>query len=93
VKYKGVFMNLLAWIVIGGIAGWIATLITKTGREYGFLSEIIIGIIGAVIGGFLFNLVGGPGIFGLNFTSMVIAIIGAVILIWVAQAVRGGYTR
>ena len=81
-------MGILAWIVLGGIAGWIATLITGQDAAYGILGNIIIGILGALLGGFLYGLIGGSGVTGFNVTSVVIAVVGAVVVLWVASAFR-----
>lgn len=81
-------MNIIAWIVLGGIAGWIASLIMDAGG--GLLKNIILGIIGALVGGFLMDvLFDAPGVTGFNFYSLVVAAIGAIILIFVGRLFRG----
>lgn len=76
-------LGILLWIVLGGLAGWIASIIMHT-RE-GFWADVLIGIVGAVIGGFLFRLlgIGGTGFWW----SLLTAIVGAVILLAIIRAV------
>lgn len=80
-------MGLLAWIIIGLIAGWLAGLVMK-GGGYGVIGDIILGIIGAIIGGFLAStLFGIPNpINGINITSLVVAFLGAVIVVAIVRA-------
>ncbi len=80
-------MGLLAWIVVGAIAGWLASLVVKS--SMGLLGDIVVGIVGGFIGGFLFHLVGEPGITGFSVWSVFVAFIGAVILLLVLRAVNG----
>lgn len=80
-------MNFLLWIVLGLIAGWIASVIMKTSN--GALMDIIFGVIGAVVGGFIMNLFGAPGVTGFNVYSLIVAIIGAVVLIWLGRLIMG----
>ena len=79
-------MTIIGWIILGGVAGWIASALT--GSREGCLGEVIIGIIGAMIGGFLFGLIGGGGITGLNLWSVFVAVVGSVILLVIVRAVR-----
>ncbi len=81
-------MGILAWIIIGLIAGWLAGLVMK-GSGYGVLGDIIIGIIGALIGGFLASVLFGVGISGFNLPSLIIAFLGAVILVAIVRALPG----
>jgi uncharacterized membrane protein YeaQ/YmgE (transglycosylase-associated protein family) len=76
------FMNILGWIVLGGIAGWLASIIMKKNSQMGIFANICIGILGAFIGGFLMYALGGPGVTGFNIWSLVVATFGAVILLW-----------
>ena len=86
-------MNILLWIILGALAGWIASLIVKTNDQQGILMDIVVGIVGAFIGGFVFNLFGATGVSGFNLYSILVAIIGAIILLAIVKAVRGGGTR
>lgn len=74
-------MNILGWIVLGGIAGWIASIITKRNSQMGIFANICVGILGAFIGGFLMYALGGPGVTGFNLWSLVVATVGAIILL------------
>ena len=79
-------MGILAWLVFGAIAGWIAHLIT--GRGGGLIVNIIVGIVGAIIGGFIMSFFGGGGVTGFNLGSFFVAILGAVVLLVVLGAIR-----
>ena len=79
-------MGIIAWIVLGLIAGFIASKI-YVGTGQGVLLDIVLGIVGAVVGGYLFTAFGATGITGFNIYSMIIAIIGAVIVLWVYHAI------
>ncbi len=84
-------MGLIAWLIFGGIVGWIASLIMGTDAQQGILLNIIIGIVGAFLGGLLANLLGLGAGFGSFFDiwSWIIAIIGAVVLIWLVRLFTG----
>jgi len=80
-------MSVLAWIVLGLIAGFIGSkLVNKRGE--GLLLDIVLGIIGAVVGGWLFNFFGATGVTGLNIYSLLVAVIGAVLVLVVYHAIR-----
>ncbi len=81
-------MGFIGWIILGGLAGWIASMIAKTDESMGVLANIIVGIIGAFIGGFVFSLFGGEGVNGFNIYSFVVALVGAVILLAIVKAVK-----
>lgn len=83
-------MGIIGWIVLGGIAGWIASIITGTNAQMGLVANIVVGIIGGLIGGFLFSLVGGADVTGFNLWSLFVAVIGSVILLAIVRAMRGG---
>lgn len=76
-------MNILIWIVFGAIAGYIASVIMKS--AHGVLEDIILGIIGAFIGGWLMNSFGQPGVTGFNIYSLLVAIIGAIVVIFLGR--------
>jgi uncharacterized membrane protein YeaQ/YmgE (transglycosylase-associated protein family) len=82
-------MNILLWIIFGALAGWLASLIMKTNKSQGLLTDIIVGIVGAFLGGIIFNLFGGAGVTGFNFYSLLVAIIGAMALLFIVKKVRG----
>jgi uncharacterized membrane protein YeaQ/YmgE (transglycosylase-associated protein family) len=79
-------MGIIGWIVLGGLAGWIASALT--GSREGCLMSIVIGIVGAVIGGFVFSLIGGAPVTGFNLWSLFVAVVGAVILLALVRAFR-----
>lgn len=79
-------MDILIWIVFGGLVGWVASLLMKSSG--GLLWDIGVGIVGAVIGGFLMNMLGQSGVGGFNLYSFIVALIGACVLIAIVRAVR-----
>lgn len=79
-------MSILGWIVLGAIAGWIASIIMKKNSQMGAFANVLVGIVGAFIGGFLFHILGGIGITGFNFWSLIVAVIGSVILLWIINS-------
>jgi uncharacterized membrane protein YeaQ/YmgE (transglycosylase-associated protein family) len=81
-------MSILAWIVLGLIAGFIASKI-YVGTGQGILMDIVLGIVGAVVGGYLFDMLGAGGITGFNIWSMLVAIVGAVLVLWIYHTVSG----
>jgi uncharacterized membrane protein YeaQ/YmgE (transglycosylase-associated protein family) len=83
-------MSILAWIILGGLAGWIASLIMGTNEQQGCLMNVVVGVVGAVIGGALFSALGGTGVTGFNLPSLIVATVGAVVLLWIVRAVRKG---
>ena len=74
-------MSIIAWIILGALAGWIASMIAGTNAEMGTVANIFVGILGAIIGGFLMSLVGGAGVTGFNIWSLVVAVGGALLLL------------
>ncbi|MBC7459554.1 GlsB/YeaQ/YmgE family stress response membrane protein [Candidatus Saccharibacteria bacterium] len=83
-------LGFIGWIVLGGLAGWVASMIAGTNARQGLLGNIIAGIIGAFVGGFVFNLFGGAGVTGFNFWSFLVALVGAVIVLAIWKAITGG---
>ena len=85
-------MSVLAWIVVGLIAGWLAGMVVK-GGGFGLVGDIIVGILGALLGGFLASMVfGADMVNGINFVSIVVAFIGAVLLVAILRAIPGRHT-
>lgn len=78
-------MNILLWIIFGALVGWIASLVMKTDASQGTITDIILGIIGAFVGGMLMNFIGQPGVTGFNIYSMLVAIIGACAVIFLGR--------
>lgn len=81
-------MGIIAWIVLGALAGWIASKIMGTDAEQGWLANIVVGIVGALIGGFVFNLLGGSGVTGFNIWSLLVATLGSLILLSILKAFK-----
>lgn len=82
-------MGIISWIVLGALAGWLASIVTKRNDQMGCLTNIAVGIVGAFIGGFVMSIIGGEGITGFNLYSLLVAFLGAVILLFVLGLVRG----
>jgi len=82
-------MGILLWIIFGAVAGWLASMFMGTDNHQGTMTDIIMGIIGSVVGGFPMNLMGQSGVTGFNLYSLLVAVIGAVIVIYIARRVRG----
>lgn len=85
-------INIIAWILFGALVGWIASIIMKTNAEQGAVGNIVVGIIGAFIGGYLVRLLTNNDVSGFNVVSLLTAILGAVILLGVVKALRGRNT-
>ncbi len=81
-------MSIIAWIVLGLISGFIASKIVNKQGE-GLVLDIVLGIVGAVAGGYLFTLVGATGITGFNLYSVFVAVIGAIVVLGIYHAVAG----
>jgi uncharacterized membrane protein YeaQ/YmgE (transglycosylase-associated protein family) len=81
-------MSIITWIVLGLVAGFIGSKIVNRSGE-GLALDIGLGIVGAVIGGFLFNLVGAAGVTGLNIWSILVAVIGSVVVLVAYHAISG----
>jgi uncharacterized membrane protein YeaQ/YmgE (transglycosylase-associated protein family) len=81
-------MGILLWIIFGALAGWVASLIMKTNSRQGTVTDIVLGIVGSVVGGFIMGLVGQPGMTGFNTYSFVVAVIGAVVIIYLGRALK-----
>ncbi|QQR52378.1 GlsB/YeaQ/YmgE family stress response membrane protein [bacterium] len=82
-------MSFLIWIVLGALAGWIASMIAGTNAQQGAIANIIVGIIGAFIGGMVMRLLGFGGVDGFNLYSLLVAVLGAVILLFGYRALSG----
>lgn len=81
-------MDIILWIAMGGIAGWIASMIMGTNARQGLILDIMVGIIGAVAGGWLMSFFGQPAPSGFNIYSLLVAIGGAVALLFVVKLFR-----
>lgn len=85
-------MSIIAWIVLGLIAGFIASKLVNR-RGEGVLLDIVLGIIGAVVGGWIFQALGQVGVTGFNLYSLLVAVLGAVIVLVIYHAITGRRTR
>ena len=83
-------MGIILWIIFGAVAGWVASVIMKTNSSQGAIMNIIMGIIGAVVGGFLMGLVGQSGVTGFNLYSLGVAIMGAIVVIYIGRILKIG---
>lgn len=86
-------MGIIGWIILGGIAGWIASIIAGNNAQQGLLGNIVVGVIGGLLGGFVLGLFGVDGVTGFNLWSLFVALIGAVIALWIWRAVSGSGHR
>ncbi len=83
-------MGLLAWIIIGGLAGWIATLIAGNSASTGIIGNIVIGILGALVGAFIVNFItGDPVTLSFSLQSLLVSIFGAVVLLVLINLFKG----
>jgi uncharacterized membrane protein YeaQ/YmgE (transglycosylase-associated protein family) len=81
-------MGILAWIVLGLIAGFIGSkIVNHTGS--GILMDIVLGVVGALVGGFVFSMFGAAGVTGFNIYSMLVAVVGAVVVLWLYHMLIG----
>ena len=81
-------MSIIAWLVLGLIAGFLASKIVNRSGE-GLLLDIVLGIVGAEVGGFLFSTFGAAPVTGFNIYSLVVAVIGAIVVLWIYHALIG----
>ena len=81
-------MGIILWIIFGALVGWIASIVMKTDAQQGAVLNIVVGVIGAVMGGWLMSFLGQQGVTGFNLKSFIVALIGAVILIALVKAFR-----
>ena len=81
------FGGIIGAIVIGALAGWIASMIMGKDAQMGALANIVVGIIGGLVGGLIFNFFGASGTTGFSIWSLVVAVIGAVVLLWIVGLV------
>ena len=82
-------MSIIGWIVLGLVAGFIGSKIVDT-QGQGLWLDMVLGIVGAIVGGMLFNMFGASGITGFNIYSMIVAIVGSVLVLWTYHALVAG---
>jgi len=81
-------MGIITWIIFGALAGWISSMFMNTDASQGALGNIIMGIIGAIVAGFLMPLLGMNGVTGFNLYSIIVAVVGAIVVISVGRMIR-----
>lgn len=81
-------MNFILWIIFGALAGWIASIIMGKNKKMGAIANIVVGIVGAFIGGWIMSFFGAQGVTGFNLPSLLVAIGGAVVLLGVIGLIR-----
>lgn len=81
-------MGILTWIIIGGLAGWVASMIMKTNEQQGLIANIVVGIIGAFIGGWLMSMFGESDVMTFSIQSFLVALLGAVVLLGILKLVK-----
>jgi uncharacterized membrane protein YeaQ/YmgE (transglycosylase-associated protein family) len=82
-------MSILAWIIVGIISGWLARMVIPCEGPAGLLGDLVFGVVGALVGGWIFNSFGHPGVTGVNIGSIVVAFIGAVGVLWLMRLFTG----
>lgn len=86
-------MNIIVWIVFGALAGWIASMIMNKNKQMGAIANIVVGVIGAFVGGYIMDFFGADGITGFNLQSLIVAVAGAVVLLYAIGLISGGRKR
>lgn len=81
------YMNILLWIIFGALVGWVGSIIMKTNTRQGLIMDIVLGIAGAFLGGFIVSFFGGRSVTGFDLYSFLVALLGAVVLIWIGRKV------
>ncbi|MCB0032706.1 MAG: GlsB/YeaQ/YmgE family stress response membrane protein [Anaerolineales bacterium] len=81
-------INLILWILMGALAGWIASMVMHRDAQMGAVANIIAGILGAIIGGYLMSFFGASGVTGFNLYSLIVATFGAIVLLFLIGLVR-----
>jgi uncharacterized membrane protein YeaQ/YmgE (transglycosylase-associated protein family) len=89
-------MNLIVWLIVGGIIGWVASLLMRTDGEQGVVLNVLVGIVGAAIGGWLISPMVGMGTINdgsLSIGALVVSLLGAIVLLAIVNLIRRGTTR
>ena len=81
-------MGIIAWVILGALSGWIASIIMDKNASMGAIANIITGIVGAFIGGIVFNFIGAQQVTGLNLHSILVSVVGACILLWILGVIN-----
>lgn len=80
-------MSFISWLVVGLLAGWIGSMVVNRGRGEGLIMDILLGVVGAFVGGYLFNMFGHSGVTGINLYSIFVAAVGAAVVLFVYHAI------
>ncbi|WP_412065947.1 GlsB/YeaQ/YmgE family stress response membrane protein [Rhizobium sp. SYY.PMSO] len=81
-------MSVIGWIILGLVAGFIGSkIVNKSGQ--GVIMDVVLGIVGAIVGGLVFSVVGASGVTGFNIYSLIVAVIGSVVVLWLYHALQG----
>lgn len=81
-------MGIILWIIFGALAGWIASMFMKSDSNQGFFMDVVMGVIGSVVGGFIMEFFGQSGVTGFNLYSMIVAVVGACVVIAIGRRLR-----
>ena len=81
--------NIVTWVILGGIAGWIASSLMAGEGDQGLLTNVGVGVVGALIGGWIAQAVGGTAVTGLNIYSIIVSVLGSIVLLGVLRVFRG----
>lgn len=83
-------MGLISWVIFGALAGWLASIVMGTDKRQGCILNVVVGVVGAFVGGMLMEIIfGSPGVTGFNLRSFLVAVVGAVVFLALAQLVTG----
>ena len=82
-------MDIFGYIILGGLAGWVASMFAGNNKTQGLIGNILVGIIGAFLGGYLFRFFGYAGVTGFNLYSFIVALVGAVVTLFIKRAIFG----
>lgn len=85
-------MGIIGWIILGGLAGWVASMIAGNDAQQGVFGNIVVGIIGGLLGGFIVGLFGVDGVTGFNLWSFAVALLGAIVALWIWKMMAGRRT-
>ena len=82
-------MDIFGYVILGGLAGWVASMFAGNNKTQGLIGNIVVGIIGAFLGGYLFRFFGYAGVTGFNLYSFIVALVGAVVTLFIKRAIFG----
>jgi uncharacterized membrane protein YeaQ/YmgE (transglycosylase-associated protein family) len=86
-------MGIILFLIIGGVAGWLASVIMGTNNRQGTIGDIVLGVVGAIVGGITMSFFGEAGYTGFNLYSMMVAVLGAVLIIWLGRMINSTTAR